>query len=158
MEPVYDETSYTMINPVTFVLEFLATYGWYLVGVGVALAYAIHKAQPTFNRWKEAREDAEYHKDPDRVLARMEAIQRAREKQQKDLLEASQRAIELQKEREERKRQETVDRLKKYGASSSDGQRLGTGDDGYLPLSGGASTSTYRPPKRSKCGGGGCGR
>ena len=39
-----------------------------------------------------------YIPDPDIALARMEAVQRARELQQQKLLEASQRALEAQKE------------------------------------------------------------
>ncbi|XP_052750769.1 uncharacterized protein LOC128200672 [Galleria mellonella] len=154
------EAQPTMVNPVTFVLQFLATYGWFLVGAAAAALYLYRRLRPRLDEWRQAREDAEYHKDPDKALARMEAIQRAREKQQRDLLEASQRALEQQKEREERKRAEAAERLQKYGAASTAstaGQRLGDGRD-YLPLSGGASTSSYRPPKRSKCGGGGCGR
>nr|XP_049707973.1 uncharacterized protein LOC110382203 [Helicoverpa armigera] len=143
------------INPVSLVLQFLASYGWVLVGCAAVLLYALHKLRPLYDKWQQAREDAVYHKNPDVALARMEAVQRARELQQQRLAEASQRALELQKEREERKRQENTERLQKYGGG---GQRLGEKGDDYMPLSAGASTSSYRPPKKSKCGGGGCGR
>lgn len=43
-------------------LQFLAAYGWYLVAAGAASAYALHKLRPRYIKWKEAREDAEYHK------------------------------------------------------------------------------------------------
>ncbi|KAM3955801.1 uncharacterized protein ACR2FA_010278 [Aphomia sociella] len=159
MDPVIEEeteTQSTMINPISYVLQFVATYGWFILGASVAALYLYQKFRPKLEKWRQAREDAEYHKDPDKAIARMEAIQRAREKQQKELLEASERMLEQQKQREERKRAEAAERLKKYGAATTAGNRLG--DDDYLPLSGGASTSSYRPPKRSKCGGGGCGR
>ncbi|CAH0698654.1 unnamed protein product [Spodoptera exigua] len=141
------------------VLEFLAAHGWFVLGGIAAAIYIYHKLRPTLDRWRQQREDAEYHKNPDVALARMEAVQRAREAQQQKLLADSQRALELQKEREERKRAELAERLEKYGAAAG-GHRLGERQDesDYLPLSGGASTSTYRPPKKSKCGGGGCGR
>ncbi|KAJ0170092.1 hypothetical protein K1T71_014698 [Dendrolimus kikuchii] len=146
-----------MFNPVTYLLEFLAAYGWYVVGLAVLSMYILNKLRPSLDKWKQAREDAEYHKDPDRALARMEEIQRARDKQQRLLLEASQKAIEQQKEREERKRAEALERLEKYGTAA--GRKLGSPSDGdFLPLSGGASTSSYRPPKRSACAKGGCGR
>lgn len=152
-----EKPSSTMINPVTYVFQFLASYGWYLVGGAAVILYVLHKLRPTLDAWRQAREDAEYHKNPDVALARMEAIQRARDKQQQMLLAASERALEQQREREERKRQEAAERLQKYGTAA--GQKLGTRDEGdYMPLSAGASTSTYRPPKKSKCGGGGCGR
>ncbi|XP_063837032.1 selenoprotein S-like [Ostrinia nubilalis] len=158
MDPEYEERqNYYSLNPFTYVLRFLALYGWYAIGGAAALLCAAAWLRPRYRRWLEAKEDAEYHKNPDKAIARMEAIQRAREKQQELLLSASQRALEQQKEREERKKQENLERLKKYGAAAG-GQKLGTPDDDYLPLSGGASTSSYRPPKRSACGGGGCGR
>ncbi|XP_075989483.1 selenoprotein S-like [Anticarsia gemmatalis] len=161
MEPLYEEegSSFTgrVMYPFVFAFQFLASYGWYMVGAGALSIYLAQKLKPKINAWKQAREDAEYHKNPDIALARMEAIQRAREKQQQQLLAASERALEQQREREERKRQEMAERLEKYG--SAGGQRLGDANDGdYLPLSAGASTSSYRPPKKSKCGGGGCGR
>ncbi|XP_013144130.1 PREDICTED: uncharacterized protein LOC106107697 [Papilio polytes] len=147
----------TMFNPITFVLQFLASYGWYLVGVSATALYAAHKFIPRIERWRQHREDAAYHKDPDVALARLArlaAVQAARERQQRLLEQASNDALIQQKEREERKRAELVEKLKKL--EENGGHRLGAGDD-YLPLSGGASTSSYRPPKRSACKRGGCG-
>ncbi|XP_045457127.1 selenoprotein S B-like [Melitaea cinxia] len=153
---IEEEQGWTMVNPVTYVFQFFANYGWYMLGAAGVSIYLIQKLKPKYESWKQAREDAEYHKDPDKSLARMEAIQRARERQQQLLEAASRRALEQQKEREERKRQEALERLEKYGAKG--GERLGSADDDYLPLSGGASTSSYKPPKRSACSRGGCGR
>ncbi|CAH0730488.1 unnamed protein product, partial [Brenthis ino] len=156
MDPLIDETQGAVFNPITIGLQFLANYGWYLVGAAVASVYLLQKLKPKVDTWKQAREDAEYHKDPDKALSRMEAIQRAREKQQAMLEAASLRALEQQKEREEKKRREALERLEKYG-NAAKGERLGSDED-YLPLSGGASTSSYKPPKRSACARGGCGR
>ncbi|CAG4957299.1 unnamed protein product [Parnassius apollo] len=156
MDPLIEEEEQrTMFNPISVVLQFLASYGWYLVGATAAVLYLMHKLRPHLDQWRQAKEDAEYHKDPDTALARMQAIQLARERQQKLLEEASARALQEQREREERKRAEAMEKLKKL--EENGGHRLGTGDD-YLPLSGGASTSSYRPPKRSACSRGGCGR
>uniref|UniRef100_A0A2H1VGU8 SFRICE_005282 n=1 Tax=Spodoptera frugiperda TaxID=7108 RepID=A0A2H1VGU8_SPOFR len=154
-----EQTSTSLFSPVTSAFQFLAAHGWFVLGGIAVAAYIYHKLRPTLDRWRQQREDAEYHKNPDIALARMEAVQRAREAQQQKLLADSQRALELQKEREERKRAELAERLEKYGAAAG-GHRLGERKDenDYLPLSGGASTSSYRPPKKSKCGGGGCGR
>nr|XP_053623128.1 uncharacterized protein LOC128682462 isoform X2 [Plodia interpunctella] len=138
-------------------LQFLASYGWFMLGSAAAMFYFLRLIRPRMKQWQEARDEAAFKKNPDIALARLEAIQRARERQQQLLEEASQRALEEQKLREERKRAELAERLEKYGTAA--GRRLGTpGDSDYLPLSGGSSGSTYRPPKRSKCGGGGCGR
>ncbi|KAI8426673.1 hypothetical protein MSG28_014391 [Choristoneura fumiferana] len=141
------------------VTSFFVEYGWRLVGASLTALILWGYFQPleAFRAWQRAREDAAYHKDPDRVLAREEEIRRAREAQQRRLLAESERAAELAREREEKKRAELAEMLKKYGAATS-GHRLGSADDGFLPLSGGASTSSYRAPKRSACGGGGCGR
>ncbi|XP_026333631.1 uncharacterized protein LOC113240515 [Hyposmocoma kahamanoa] len=145
-----------IMEPLTFVLHFLASYGWMILATTGLLLFILHKMKPRYYRWKEAQEDAAYHKDPDTVLSRLEAIQRARMRQQETLESASERAKEAQKQREEAKRREAIARIEKYGAA---GRRLGTPDDAdYMPLSGGASTSTYRPPKRSACAGGGCGK
>ncbi|CAH2062055.1 unnamed protein product, partial [Iphiclides podalirius] len=157
MEPLTEnEKQSTFIyNPISFVLHFLASYGWYLVGGAAAILYLMYKLRPSYERWRQAREDAEYHKDPDVALARMQAIQLARERQQRLLEEASAKALRERMEREERKRAEAAEKLRSL--EENGGQRLGTGDD-YLPLSGGPSTSSYRPPKRSACSRGGCGR
>ncbi|CAK1598083.1 unnamed protein product [Parnassius mnemosyne] len=64
--------------------------------------------------------------DPDTALARMQAIQLARERQQKLLEEASARALRERREREERKRAEAMEKLKKL--EENGGHRLGTGD------------------------------
>ena len=44
------------------VLQFLANYGWYLVGAAIASIYLLQKLRPKLESWKQAREDAEYHK------------------------------------------------------------------------------------------------
>ncbi|XP_026743906.1 uncharacterized protein LOC113505434 isoform X2 [Trichoplusia ni] len=160
MDPViYVDNTYAskedFFNPIGMVLQFLASYGWLVVGAGALLLYVAQRLRPGIQRRRDAREEAEHHRNPDAALARLEALQRARELQQRRLEEASQRALELQREREEKRRLEAAERMRKYGPDA--GQKLGSGDD-YLPLSAGASTSSYRPPKKSKCGGGGCGR
>ncbi|KAJ2938629.1 hypothetical protein O0L34_g11957 [Tuta absoluta] len=148
----------SVFAPVSYVLEFLASYGWFMVGAAAAALYATHKLKPVYQRWKEAREDAAYHKNPDLALARMAEIQRARERQQQMLLEASRRAAEEQREREERKRLENLELLEKYGTTAGGNKTKTLEDKSFLPLMGGGASSSYRPPKRSACGGGGCGR
>uniref|UniRef100_S4PGK6 Selenoprotein S A n=1 Tax=Pararge aegeria TaxID=116150 RepID=S4PGK6_9NEOP len=152
---VADPEGSTFVNPISLVLGFLANYGWLVVAGGALCVYVVQRLKPAFRRWQEAREDAAYHKDPDKALARMEAIQRAREQQQRALEAASLRALEQEKQREERKRRENLERLEKYGAGAAPARRLGHGEE-FLPLSGGESSS-YRQPKRSACSRGGCG-
>ncbi|XP_023941129.2 uncharacterized protein LOC112048027 [Bicyclus anynana] len=142
-------------NPVNFVLSVLEENGWLLLAL-CGVSYMLYgRIRQYYEIWKTVHEDAEYHKDPDKMLMRMEDFHRVRELQQRQMEEATKKAWQQEKEREERKRQENLERLQKYGAAG--GSRLGDGDD-FLPLSGGGSTSSYRPPKRSACSRGGCGR
>ncbi|CAH1642531.1 unnamed protein product [Spodoptera littoralis] len=106
MDPLMEEeifaeeqaTGTSLFSPVTTTFQFLAAHGWFVLGGIAAAIYLYHKFRPTLDRWRQQREDAEYHKNPDIALARMEAVQRAREAQQQKLLADSQRALELQKE------------------------------------------------------------
>ncbi|XP_061385217.1 selenoprotein S-like isoform X2 [Danaus plexippus] len=154
MDPLVEEQETTMFNPIT--LSFLSSYGWYIVGASALIMYATTKLRPRLDKWRESQEDAKYHKDSDLGAARRRAEQEAREKQQRALEEASRRAAEEKTLREERKRAEALERLQKYGSDLGAGRTLR--DDDFLPLSGGASTSSYRAPKRSACSRGGCGR
>ncbi|XP_049883528.1 uncharacterized protein LOC126378997 [Pectinophora gossypiella] len=156
-EILAEEEPKAWFNPISYVLSFLAQWGWFLVLGGAAVGVVSHRALQVYRRRLQAKEDAQHHKD-DGEDPRMEALRRARERQQSLLETQSQRQREIDEQRQEQKRLEKLERLKKYGAAT-EGRRLGAADDdGYLPLSGGASTSSYRPPKKSKCPGGGCGR
>ncbi|CAK1554473.1 unnamed protein product [Leptosia nina] len=124
-----------------------------IIGFSLLLAYVAYK---WIQRQKSMSDADESTKNPERYLARMEAIQTAREKQQREWEEASRKKREQDIEKEKRKRAEILENLEKYG--SKGGQKLGRPADGdYLPLCGGES-SNYKPPKRSACAKGGCGK
>lgn len=145
----------SIFEPVTVASEFLSSYGWLLLGVfcsgAILWKYLIQERVQKLQQW---REDARHHKNPELALARLEALQAARERQQALLLQLSAKAEEAKAQREQKKREENLQRLEKYG---SKGHTLRDGSD-FLPLSGGASASSYRPPKRSACAKGGCGK
>ncbi|KAI5634299.1 selenoprotein S (SelS) domain-containing protein [Phthorimaea operculella] len=136
---------------------YLQGYGWYLLGALIASLYLYHKLRPLYYRWRQAREDAAYHKDPDRILQHLEGTQRAREIQQELLLEESQRATEAEMQREQRLRLERAQFLDRLENGSGAAWRKNKVDN-YLPLSDAGSISSYRRPKLSPCADGGCGR
>ncbi|KAJ2938620.1 hypothetical protein O0L34_g11932 [Tuta absoluta] len=72
----------------------LEYYGWYLLGALITTMYLYNKLHPVYYRWKRAREDAEYHKDPDRIRRNLESTQLAREIQQQLLFEESHQTVE----------------------------------------------------------------
>lgn len=91
-----------------------------------------------------------------RLSAQLSHVEKLQEMYNKDALEHKKKL----EERQERKRQELLDKF------PDSGRKLGTSDDknkksslkpDYNPLMGNSGGSSYRPPKRSACGGGGCG-
>ncbi|XP_066254186.1 selenoprotein S-like [Euwallacea similis] len=158
------------------------TYGWHMLFVGIIIYYAytrilkllLQKACERYRKYRNSKEDAKYaakyHKDPDlfssQVSAQQEAAQRLQEKYD---LQAKEYQEKLKK-KEERKRQEVLNLLNQ---SNNPGHTLGGNESGgdnaaskkskslrseYHPLMGSGNSSNYRPPKKSKCGGGGCGK
>ncbi|XP_077293399.1 selenoprotein S-like [Arctopsyche grandis] len=140
-------------NPFDTILYLLAAYGWWILAISTLLYWAYNKSRPTLEKWKIQKEDAEYHKNPDIVLKRLEAIEAARSKQQ-HILEASAREYQQrEQEKAEKKRQEFIDK----NTGKNAGNKLGSKTD-YFPLCGPGTSGGYKPPKKSKCPGGGCGR
>ncbi|XP_018575792.1 selenoprotein S [Anoplophora glabripennis] len=142
----------------------LANYGWYILGVGVVLAYFYQKAlrfhiDAYKKRKGEEEYAAKYHKNPDLFVARQVAQQEyAMKLQEKYRLDAEEHERKMKEK--ERKKQEEI--LQKYEGQG--GQKSGYKDDGvnssrpeYNPLMGAGSSSSYRAPKRSACSRGGCG-
>ncbi|RZC39719.1 selenoprotein S B-like [Asbolus verrucosus] len=106
---------------------------------------------------------AKYHKNPDVFAAHVNAQQLWAEKMQEKYNKENEEYQKKMKEKKERKEQELAE---KYGMAG--GHVLGGGkkDDSkpnalrpdYNPLMGAGNSSNYRPPRRSPCGGGGCGK
>jgi len=158
---------------VGYVGYLIQMYGWQMLIGGFIVYYLYNKfigsilenmfgTYTSYRKRKEEQEyDARYHKtDPDIFAARISAQQAAAQKLQEKY---DQQAKEYQaklKEKEEQKRQEVL-RLLNEG-----GNRLGNGAEStqkslrseYNPLVGPGGSSNWRPQKKSKCGGGGCGK
>ncbi|XP_066141453.1 selenoprotein S-like isoform X2 [Euwallacea fornicatus] len=158
------------------------TYGWFIFFVGIVMYYAYTKilkllfqyAVERYIKYRRSKEEAEYtakyHKDPDLFCSRVSAQQEAAQKlQEKYDLQVKEHQEKLKKKRE-RKRQELLNLLNE---PNNLGHTLGGSEDGsdisaskkskslrseYHPLMGSGNSSNYRPPKKSKCGGGGCGK
>ncbi|XP_060525949.1 selenoprotein S-like [Cylas formicarius] len=151
----------------------LQIYGWYLF-FGCTLLYFIysrflkHRLKAVLEAYdghKKSREDreysAKYHKNSDLYAARISAQQKHAQKLQEQYDQQAKEYQEKMQIREDKKRQEALDKLE--GGSS--GRRLGGKQEArprtlrpdYNPLMG-PGGSNYRPPKRGKCGGGGCGK
>ncbi|XP_044269208.1 selenoprotein S-like [Tribolium madens] len=151
-------------NPLNSVIYILETYGWYLLIACIALIVIYQKTLKSyiqkFREYKFERDyAAKYHKNPDVFAAHVNAQQQWAQKLQEKYNKESEEYQRKMKEKEEKKREELQ---RKYEPSG--GHVLGRKDDtsnlrpGYNPLMGAGSSSNYRPPRKSPCGGGGCGR
>ncbi|XP_076310984.1 selenoprotein S-like [Tachypleus tridentatus] len=144
--------------------------GWYLVFGVIVLSIAWTNFGSRLKQWldKSQHEHHNHHKDPDHILARQEALERARHQlqEQQDILAA--RHAEKMREREEEKQREKIEnwdrrfgqerqftqptnRGRTQGSSNSSGSRL---REDYNPLTGTGGGSGYRPSRREQFGGG----
>ncbi|KAI5634298.1 hypothetical protein NE865_12979 [Phthorimaea operculella] len=115
---------------------------------GVSLAY-YHSALKTGNGYKLPKTCSIFTAEAAAILAALEYINN---------LNLLLLVTVCQFQREEKKRQENLELLEKYGSVAGGKKAKALEDKSFLPLMGGGSSSSYRPPKRSACGGGGCGR
>jgi hypothetical protein len=161
------ESSSSVWGSVVYVFE---SYGWYMLILSIILAVVYNNTIKSYI--KKYREDkfekeysAKYHKNPDVFAAHVNAQQLWAEKMQEKYNKEAEKHEQKMKEKEEKRKQELME---KYSGSEGYvlGGRSGRKDDDkpkslrpdYHPLMGGGSSSTYRPPRRSPCGGGGCGK
>ncbi|XP_019871952.2 uncharacterized protein LOC109600259 [Aethina tumida] len=145
----------------------LGDYGWYILGSSIVLGYIYHTfiKEKIVAYWQKKEEQdyaAKYHKNPDLLNARLQAqeayVKKLQEQYNIDLEEYKRK----QEEKEAKRREEIL--------RNAPGHRLGGDEDDsnkpngrglrseFFPLMGGGSGNSYRPPRRSPCGGGGCGR
>ncbi|XP_034946009.1 uncharacterized protein [Chelonus insularis] len=152
--------TYRSTSNLTTIWALIASVGWYLLAIAIALFCASPYLGEKYQSWKQKKDEEEYkikyHKNPDLFEERSRAIEAARQKLQEKYNEEARKAQEKEEERKRLKKQQLLN-LKKDG-----GQRLGTADDAstskssklydeYNPLMGDSSRG-YKPPKRSCCG------
>ncbi|KAF7286722.1 hypothetical protein GWI33_004346 [Rhynchophorus ferrugineus] len=112
-----------------------------------------------YKKYKEEKDyEAQYHKNPDLFSARISAQQCFAEKlQEKYNQQIKEHEAKLQKKKEMMLLSNNVEHSGGYVLGRDDKKTKSLRSD-YNPLMGYGSSSNYRPPKRSKCGGGGCGK
>ncbi|XP_045136799.1 selenoprotein S A-like [Portunus trituberculatus] len=183
--PTLEQKNPTLVTSlVTKVLSFLIGYGWYVVGFMLVGFIAWNHLEPKIKRWLKKREDdqeaAEYHKNPDILLSRHQALDAARQKMQEQYNKVASDSLEKRKVREEKMREDKIaewermqsgkgNRLKdKSSASVSDTKKTNSSSakdkpaakprmrPEYNPLTGdaGASSCRWRPTSRGASGGG----
>ncbi|CAL4151218.1 unnamed protein product [Meganyctiphanes norvegica] len=98
---------------VYYVIAFVTQNGWFCVGLAIAGYYLWSKFQPKVQelkaRQERDKEAAEYHKDPDKFIAKERAIAAARQRMQEEYNRKSEKHLEELKLREEQKRQQQVE-------------------------------------------------
>ncbi|KAL1505386.1 hypothetical protein ABEB36_004964 [Hypothenemus hampei] len=162
-----------LVEYLTYYWYLFQEYFWHLIIGGILFYYVYNKLiipvvralankYDSFVKWRQDREYAAiYHKNPDllvqKICARQETVQKLQEKYNKDAVEYQAKL----KEKRERKvilEDKFTDAGYKLGQSNNENAKNKSLKSDHFPLMGQGSSSNYRPPKRSKCGGGGCGK
>lgn len=159
---------------------FLIDNGWYLL-LGIIGLYIIWEKmiRKKWSKWKQEYNDrqtsAQYHKDPDMALARLQAMEESRKKMQEEYDRASALYVEKLKEREELKRQEKIKEWEKHSkgsgyhsktkpevpdvvphsATSSSRNTPRFRNTDYNPLMGAGGGNSFRPSRMGRNSGGG---
>jgi len=98
---------------VYYVIAFVTQNGWFCVGLTIACYYIWTKFQPKVQELRARREQdneaAEYHKNPDKFIAKERAIAAARQRMQEEYNRKSEQHLEEVKLREEQKLQQRVE-------------------------------------------------
>lgn len=163
MEVPQNDTPDPVQSVFDLVIGLLSTYGWTILFFVVVFNLLWSHLYPKFQKWQEKREElaqeAEYKRDPSYVIARDEAMSKARQKMQEENDKLTEEFMAKMKEKEEKKRQEKIEAMEKllHGKpkepSTNSSQSL---RQEYNPLmgSGGGGSSGFRPSRREVGGGG----
>ncbi|XP_033338643.1 uncharacterized protein LOC117227479 [Megalopta genalis] len=163
----FTDSEHFEVSYFTIIWTTIASVGWYIVAILIALWYASPYIREKYIEWKLKKDEqdyaAKYHKNTDLLQQRLSAVEASRQKLHQEYIE---KCALAQKDKEER------EKSKREASKSIDlrglGQKLGSEADNrsaenkpasfkkeYNPLMG-DSSRRYRPPKRSCCGKGGC--
>lgn len=169
--PTLEQNNPWFISQVVFyITSFVVQNGWFCIGLAIAGYYLWSKFQPKVQELKARRERdneaAEYHKDPDKFIAKERAIAAARLRMQEEYNKKSEQHLEVLKLREEQKRQQKLEesahlpagrRINETNNSASTSTATKKQDKGkpklrpeYNPLmSDYSSSSGWRPSRRT---------
>lgn len=149
------------------VLAFISFYGWTIVFIFVVANLLWSQFRPKWRQWRARRQqlqlDMEYHRNPDLLIAREEAVARSRQRLQEEHDVLSRQHAEKVKELEEKKRREKIEQWEKVqrvkltndtARQSQSGPSSGLRGS-YNPLTGSGGGACYRPSRRGGNSGGG---
>jgi len=185
-EPSFEEPQNDQVfiqdSYINVVMAYLSN-PWVLLLIAIAIYYLIQRLELNirYQNWKEQRQyaaDVEHvKKNPDFYRARMEAMERARQKQQEAHDIAARELAEKERQKEEERRAQKVEQLEnllegkgynnksnrtcageseKSGTTSKVNKTKSNFRSDYNPLMGNSGgQSRYRPDRRSAGGGGG---
>ncbi|XP_042209927.1 selenoprotein S A-like [Homarus americanus] len=133
---------------ITKVIAAIASNGWYALGF-LLLGYILWRiVEPKFQLWlkkqKEYQEYAEYHKDPDTVLARERALDEARKRMQEKYNEEAQIKAAKFLEQEEKRRLERIEEWERHKRGEGYWNKNRSGASGTSPAAQG-NTSSDKP-------------
>ncbi|XP_042906610.1 selenoprotein S isoform X1 [Parasteatoda tepidariorum] len=163
MDIPVDEKPAIERNTFEIVTEFLSTYGWTCLFIVVVLNLIWSHFYPKYKKWQERQEDqrkeAEYKKDPTRLIEREEAMQLARRKLQEKHDQLAQEHAEKMRLKEEQKKKERIEAMENLMKGKSTKPKPKDESQSlrpeYNPLMGGSSSSScFRPTRRGTSGGG----
>lgn len=141
------------------VISLLENYGWYILLCSIICVYIyFKKVKPHLDAYLQKRSEDEYarkyHKNPDLLTERLQMQHSRYEQMQEKYKRDAEEYARKMEEKEAKKRQEMLAKMKNEGNKLGSGKASAFRTDNNLPLSNTGSSSNYRPPKRSCCGGG----
>lgn len=149
------------------VLAFISSYGWTIVFIFVVANLLWSHFQPKWRQWRARQlqqlQDMEYHRNPDLLIEREEAVARSRQRLQEEHDSLARQYAEKQKEVEEKKRREKIEQWEKLQHGKSGKDKANQSQSGsssslrgnYNPLVGSGGGVCYRPSRRGGGAGGG---
>ncbi|XP_069178035.1 selenoprotein S-like isoform X1 [Procambarus clarkii] len=164
--------SLTQQNPwvisylVTSGTSWIASNGWFILFFLLFCYIFWHYTKAKFQQWQKRQEEfkelAQYHKDPDKVLARERALDSARLRMQEQYNLQVQKQEEQRREREEKRRREYLEDWERH--KRGEGYRSKTGKAPATESSAENNKPSGKPklrpeynPMTGDAGGGACG-
>ncbi|XP_076618924.1 uncharacterized protein LOC143340630 [Colletes latitarsis] len=148
---------------------YIAPVGWYIIAIAISFWYASPYIWEKYRNWKLRKDEqdyaAKYHKNTDLLQERLSALEASRQRMQQNYYQKCMVAREEKEcKREQKAQSRLIDiNLVGQGLENKSNDWFPVGNDkpksvkkDYNPLMGDGSRG-YRPPKRSRCGNGGCG-
>lgn len=155
-EPVEPQSQNIVLQVVSSLLFIITNYGWHCLILSIACAFAWRKYSPSYHQWRRRKEEEQeaalYHKNPDLLLAKEAAIEKARQRLQEQYSKQSAEHAERQRLRDEEKKKEKVKAHEALVKGTTSRPKTTFKSD-YNPLLGDGGSCSYRPARRGRAGG-----